>query len=77
MLAFFLAHFGFTSTLHPTPTLMIRRMRRDRHGELRQGVYVSAKGGVAAGEELLINYGKPFWRARVGSLDAFVHTRPG
>ena len=53
------------------------RTRRDRHGCLRQGVYVCAKGGVSAGEELLINYGKPFWRARVaGSLEAFVKVRP-
>lgn len=53
------------------------RIRRDRHGCLRQGVYVCAKGGVSAGEELLINYGKPFWRARVaGSLEAFVKVRP-
>ena len=47
-------------------------------GELRQGVFVQAKGGVARGEELLINYGKPFWRARVGgSLEEFVTVRPG
>ena len=53
------------------------RLRRDRRGELRQGVYVAAKAGVAAGEELLINYGKPFWRARVGgSLEEFVKVRP-
>ena len=53
------------------------RMRRDRRGALRQGVYVVAKGGVCEGEELLINYGKPFWRARVGgSLEEFVKVRP-
>ena len=54
------------------------RLRRDRRGELRQGVYVTAKAGVAAGEELLINYGKPFWRARAGgrSLEEFVRVRP-
>ena len=54
------------------------RLRRDRRGELRQGVYVAAKAGVAAGEELLINYGKPFWRARAGgrSLEEFVRVRP-
>ena len=54
------------------------RLRRDRRGELRQGVYVASKAGVAAGEELLINYGKPFWRARAGgrSLEEFVRVRP-
>eukprot|EP01048_Picozoa_sp_COSAG05_P016330 COSAG05_NODE_2087_length_3589_cov_7.354728_5_plen_65_part_00 len=30
-------------------------MRRDRRGELRQGVYVSATEGVSAGQELLIS----------------------
>ena len=50
------------------------RLRRDRRGELRQGVYVCAKGGVRAGEELLISYGRGFWRARTtGSMEGFVY----
>lgn len=40
-------------------------LRRDRRGELRQGVYVSAKQGVRAGDELLISYGQGFWRTRM------------
>ncbi|KAJ1622253.1 hypothetical protein T492DRAFT_1063771 [Pavlovales sp. CCMP2436] len=51
-------------------------LRRDRKGALRQGIVVCAKGGVAAGHELLVSYGKPYWRSRVGSLDAFVTRRP-
>jgi hypothetical protein len=53
------------------------RLRRDRRGELRQGIFVCAKEGVKAGEELLISYGKPFWRARVGNLEDFIVRRPG
>ncbi|KAG8457061.1 hypothetical protein KFE25_004372 [Diacronema lutheri] len=52
------------------------RLRADRAGALRQGIFVSAKRGVEAGDELLVSYGKPYWRARVGSLDAFVTRRP-
>ena len=36
-----------------------------------------AKRGVAAGEELLISYGKPYWRARVGDLSEFIYRVPG
>ena len=53
------------------------KLRRDARGELRQGVYVCAKRGVAAGEELLISYGKPYWRARVGDLSEFIYRVPG
>ena len=53
------------------------RLRRASDGELRQGVYVCARNGVAAGEELLISYGKSYWRARVGDLDAFITRLPG
>lgn len=54
-------------------------MRRDRRGELRQGVYVSARQGVKAGEELLISYGQGFWRTRIGSMsmEDFVYRRVG
>lgn len=53
------------------------QLRRASDGELRQGVFVSAKEGIREGEELLISYGKPFWRARVGDLDAFITRLPG
>lgn len=53
-------------------------LRRGRSGELRMGVYVCAPGGVAPGEELLVSYGKPYWRARVpgGDLGSFVTRFP-
>ena len=54
------------------------RLRRDKCGELRQGVFVSEKAGVHAGEELLISYGKSYWKSRVGSnLEEFIVRRPG
>ena len=54
------------------------RLRRDRRGELRQGIFVCAKGGVREGEELLISYGKGYWRSRIeGSLEDFVYRLPG
>ena len=53
------------------------RLRRASDGELRQGVYVCARNGIAAGEELLISYGKSYWRARVGDLEAFITRLPG
>ena len=54
------------------------RLRRDRRGELRQGIFVAAKEGVTAGDELLISYGKSFWRSRVdGSMEEFITRRPG
>ena len=54
------------------------KLRRDRKGELRQGVFVCAKGGVVEGEELLISYGKSYWRSRVdGSMEDFITRRPG
>ncbi|KAL1527302.1 hypothetical protein AB1Y20_015974 [Prymnesium parvum] len=53
------------------------RLRRDSCGELRQGVFVCDKAGIRAGEELLISYGKSFWKSRVGSdLDEFITRRP-
>ena len=53
------------------------RLRRDGRGELRQGIFVCAKEGVSAGEELLISYGKSYWRSRVGDMEAFIVRRPG
>ena len=53
------------------------RLRRDRRGELRQGIFVCAKEGVCAGDELLISYGKSYWRSRVGNLEDFIVRRPG
>ena len=53
------------------------RLRRDALGEMRQGVFVCAKEGVGAGEELLISYGKSYWTARVGNLEEFITRRPG
>lgn len=53
------------------------RLRRDARGELRQGIFVCAKEGVGAGEELLISYGKSYWRSRVGNLEDFIVRRPG
>jgi SET domain-containing protein len=53
------------------------RLRRDARGEMRQGVFVCAKEGVHAGEELLISYGKSYWTARVGDLESFITRRPG
>ena len=54
-------------------------MRRDRRGELRQGVYVCAKQGVRAGEELLISYGQGYWRTRLQgvSMEEFIYRRVG
>lgn len=54
------------------------RLRRDGRGELRQGVFVCAKEGVHPHEELLISYGKSFWRSRLStSLEEFIVRRPG
>ena len=53
------------------------KLRRDARGELRQGVFVCAKEGIGAGAELLISYGKSFWRSRVGDMEAFIVRRPG
>ena len=54
------------------------KLRRDRKGELRQGIFVCAKSRVAPGEELLISYGKSYWRSRVdGSMEDFIRRRPG
>lgn len=53
------------------------RIRRGERGELRQGVYVCAKQ-VREGEELLISYGRNYWKSRVGpDLEAFIYRRPG
>lgn len=60
-------------------------LRRDKNGELRQGVYVKQKkdareegfDGVKQHEELLVSYGKSYWRSRVGNLTDFVWRLPG
>ena len=60
-------------------------LRRDKNGELRQGVYVKlAKDarrpgfdGVRKDEELLVSYGKSYWRSRAGNLTDFVWRIPG
>lgn len=62
-------------------------LRRDKHGELRQGVYVKSTkdarqvgfDGIKKGEEILISYGKSYWRSRVGSggMEGFVWRYPG
>lgn len=59
--------------------------RRDKTGELRQGVYVKlAKdskvegfNGVKQHEELLVSYGKSYWRSRCSDLTDFVYRYPG
>ena len=59
--------------------------RRDKHGELRQGVYVKLKknskvegfDGAKQHEELLVSYGKNYWRSRHGNLTDFVWRLPG
>ena len=60
--------------------------RRDRNGEFRQGVYVKQvkeakeKGfdGIKQDEELLVSYGKSYWKSRVdgGDLTEFVWRLP-
>lgn len=52
------------------------RLWRGQRGELRQGVFVCAKR-VREGDELLISYGRSYWKARVGDLEAFIYRRPG
>ena len=60
-------------------------LRRDKNGELRQGVYVKQKkdskdadfDGIKQHEELLVSYGKSYWRSRVGNLTDFVWRLPG
>jgi flagellum-specific peptidoglycan hydrolase FlgJ len=64
-------------------------LRRDANGNLRQGVYVKQvkdmvrRGGgvvdfdgIHRDEELLISYGKNYWRSRVGNLSDFVTVWP-
>ena len=59
--------------------------RRDKHGELRQGVFVKLTkdaredgfDGVRKDEELLVSYGKSYWRSRVGNLTDFIWRLPG
>jgi hypothetical protein len=63
-------------------------LRRDANGDLRQGVYVRQvkdmvrRGGgvtfdgIHRDEELLISYGKNYWRSRVGNLTDFVTVWP-
>ncbi|KAL7427494.1 hypothetical protein ACHAXH_001727, partial [Discostella pseudostelligera] len=61
------------------------KLRWDACGELRQGVYVKQKkdsrnpnfSGVAKDEELLVSYGRTYWRSRVGNLTDFVWRLPG
>jgi len=55
------------------------RLRRGERGELRQGVYVGAGVKyVRAGTELLISYGKNYWKSRVGAdLESFIYRKPG
>ena len=58
--------------------------RRDKNGEFRQGVYVKqakeAKeqgfNGINQDEELLVSYGKSYWRSRVKDLTEFVWRLP-
>lgn len=51
------------------------RNRRRRGGGLRLAVYAAAD--IATGEEVLVSYGKPFWKARVGAdLGGFVRRYP-
>ncbi|KAL7517978.1 hypothetical protein ACHAWX_002841 [Stephanocyclus meneghinianus] len=59
--------------------------RRDKCGELRQGVYVKLKknskvegfDGIKQHDELLVSYGKSYWRSRHGNLTDFVWRLPG
>ena len=53
------------------------KLRRDALGELRQGIFVCCKSGVVCDEELLVSYGKSYWRSRVGNLTDFVTRLPG
>ena len=61
------------------------KLRWDACGELRQGVYVKQRKesrdpnfrGVAKDEELLVSYGRSYWRSRVGNLTDFVWRLPG
>lgn len=54
------------------------KLRRDGRGELRQGLFVCAREGIQPSEELLISYGRSFWRSRVsGSMEDFIYRRPG
>lgn len=50
-------------------------LRRDKYGELRQGVFVKLQKdskdkqifvGIRKDEELLVTYGKNYWRSRIG-----------
>ena len=60
--------------------------RRDKNGEFRQGVYVKQVkesreegfDGIKQDEELLVSYGKSYWRSRVdgGDLTEFVWRLP-
>ena len=61
------------------------KLRWDACGELRQGVYVKQTKdsrdpnfiGVKKDEELLVSYGRSYWRSRVGNLTDFVWRLPG
>ncbi len=61
------------------------KLRWDARGELRQGVYVKQTKdsrdpnfiGVGKDEELLVSYGRSYWRSRVGNLTDFVYRVPG
>ncbi|KAL3764989.1 hypothetical protein ACHAW5_001839 [Stephanodiscus triporus] len=68
---------------HPNVEFNLRRDARS--GELRQGVYVKRANeareegfdGVRRDEELLVSYGKSYWRSRVGNLTDFIWRLPG
>lgn len=51
-------------------------LREDPKGSKHQSVYVGSRD-IQKGEELLLSYGKAYWRERVGhDMDAFILKRP-
>ena len=65
--AFF--HSVRTTTLEPARVLEPERSTPAERlqagaGELRMGIFVGADEGIEKGQEILISYGKAFWRAR-------------
>ncbi|KAL3811035.1 hypothetical protein ACHAXA_008280 [Cyclostephanos tholiformis] len=67
------------------PNVEFNLYRDATNGELRQGVYVKLANesredgfvGLRRDEELLVSYGKGYWRSRVGNLTDFVYRLPG
>ena len=60
------------------PNVEFRTRRDAGRSELRQGIFVCDRRGVSHGDELLISYGKSYWRSRVeGSLEDFIYRKPG